>query len=52
MIENFKKMNFIKKKTNNRMMLNFVVTLGRSWRAKKAPKISSGYFNFLAKFLT
>ena len=45
-------MNFINKKANKQKVLNFVLTLGRSWRARKAPKLSSGYLNFLAKFLT
>ena len=45
-------MNFINKKTNKEKVLNFVLTLGRSWRARKAPKLSSEYLNFLAKFLT
>ena len=44
------KMNFINKKTNKQKVLNLVLTLGRSWRAKKAPKLSSDYLNFLAKF--
>ena len=44
-------MNLINKKTNKQKVLNFVLTLGRSWRAKKAPKLSSEYLNFLAKFL-
>ena len=30
------KMNFINKKTNKEKVINFVLTLGRSWRAKKA----------------
>ena len=46
------KMNFINKKSNKQKVLNFVLTLGRSWRAKKAPKLSSEHLNFLAKFLT
>ena len=46
------KMNFINKKTNKEKVLNFVLTFGRSWRAEKAPKLSSEYLNFLAKFLT
>ena len=45
-------MNFVNKKTNKQKVLNFVVTLGRSKREKKAPKLSSEYLNFLAKFLT
>ena len=45
-------MNFINKKTNKEKVLNFVLTLGKSWRAEKAPKLSSEYLNFLAKFLT
>ena len=45
-------MNFINKKANKQKVLNFVLTLGRSWRARKAPKLSSEYLNFLAKFLT
>ena len=45
-------MNFINKKINKEKVLNFVLRLGRSWRAKKAPKLSSEYFSFLAKFLT
>ena len=46
------KINFINKKTNKEMVLNFVLTLGRSRMAKKAPKHSSEYLNFLAKLLT
>ena len=42
-------MNFINKKTNKEKVLNFVLTLGRSWRAEKAPKPSSEYLIFLAK---
>ena len=45
-------MNFIIKKANKEKVLNLVQRLGRSWRAKKAPKLSSEYLNFLAKFLT
>ena len=45
-------MNFITNKTNKEKVLNFVLTLGKNWRAKKAPKLSSEYLNFLAKFLT
>ena len=30
-------------KKNRKKVLNFVLTLGRSWRAKKAPKRSSEY---------
>ena len=45
-------MNFIDKKTNKEKVLNFVLTLGRNWRVKKAPKLSSEYLNFSAKFLT
>ena len=45
-------MNFIDKKTNKEKAPNFVLTLDRSWRAKKAQKLSSKYLNFLAKFLT
>ena len=45
-------MNFIDKKTNKEKVLNFVLTLGRSWRVKKAPKLFSEYFNYSAKFLT
>ena len=44
-------MNFINKKTNKQKVLNFVLTLGRIWRVKKAPKLSSEYLNFLAKFV-
>ena len=44
-------MNFINKKTNKEKVLKFVLSLGRSWRGKKAPKLSSEYFSFLAKFL-
>ena len=44
-------MNFINKKTNKEKVLKFVLRLGRSWRAKKAPKFSAEYFSFLAKFL-
>ena len=44
--------NFINKKTNKERMLNFLLRLGRSWRARKPPKLSSEYFSFLAKFLT
>ena len=40
--------NFINKKTNKPKVLNFVLTLGRIWRVKKAPKLSSEYLNFLA----
>ena len=29
--------------TNKQNMLNFELTLGRSWRAKNAPKLSSKY---------
>ena len=36
-------MNFINKKTNKEKVLNVVLRLGRSWRAKKAPKLSSEY---------
>ena len=39
-------MNFINKKTNKEKVLNFVLRLGRSWRAKKAPKLSSEYLVF------
>ena len=46
------KMNFINKKTNKGKVLNFVLTLGRRWGTEKAPKLSSEYLNFLAKFLT
>ena len=46
------KINFIDKKTNKEMMLNFVLILDRSRMAKKAPKLSSEYLNFLAKLLT
>ena len=45
-------MNFINKKANNEKVLDFVLRLGRSFRAKKAPKLSSEYLNFPAKFLT
>ena len=45
-------MNFINKKTNKGKVLNFVLTLDRRWGAEKAPKLSSEYLNFLAKFLT
>ena len=45
-------MNFINKKINKEKVLNFVLRLGKSWRAKKAPKRSSEYLSFLAKFLT
>ena len=45
-------MNFINKKANKEKVLNFVLTLGKSWRAEKTPKLSSEYLNFLAKFLT
>ena len=38
-------------KTSNEIVLNFVLTLSRSFSAKKAPKVSSEYENFLAKFL-
>ena len=31
-------MNFINKKINKQKVLNFALTLGRSWRAKKASK--------------
>ena len=44
-------MNFINKKTNKEKVLNFVLRLSRSWRAKAAPKLSSEYFSFFAKFL-
>ena len=36
-------MNFINKKTNKEKVLNFVLWLGRSWRAKKAPKLFAEY---------
>ena len=39
-------MNFLNKKTNKEKVLNFVLRLGRSWRAKKAPKLSSEYLIF------
>ena len=42
-------MNFINKKTNKEKALNFVIRLGRSWRAKKAPKRFSEYLSFLGK---
>ena len=45
-------MNFINKKTNKEKVLKFALTLGKSWRAEKAPKLSSEYLNFLSKFLT
>ena len=45
-------MNFIDKKTKKKKVVNFVLTLARSWRAKKAPNLSSEYLNFLATFLT
>ena len=45
-------MNFIDEKTNKEKVLNFVLTLGRSWRVRKAPKLFSKYLNFSAKFLT
>ena len=45
-------MNFINKKTNKEKVLNFVLRLIRSWKAKKAPKISSEHFSFFPKFLT
>ena len=45
-------MNFVNKKANNEKVLDFVLRLGRSFRAKKAPKRSSEYLNFPAKFLT
>ena len=32
-------MNFINYKTNKQKVLNFVLTLGWSWRAKNAPKL-------------
>ena len=44
-------MNFINKKTNKKNVLSFVLRFGRSWRAKKAPKLSSEYLNFLAKLI-
>ena len=36
-------MNFINRKTNKEKVLNFVLRFGRSWRAKKTPKLSSEY---------
>ena len=45
------KMNFVNKKTNKQKVLNFVLTLGKSWRAKKAPNFFSEYLNLL-EFLT
>ena len=48
------KMNFINKKTNKKKVLNFLLTLGRSWRAKKKtffPKLSSEYLNFFTNIL-
>ena len=36
-------MNFINKKRNKQKELNFALTLKRSWKAKKAPKLSSEY---------
>ena len=45
-------MNFINKKANKEKVLNFVLTLGRSWTVKKSPKPSSEYLNFLAELLT
>ena len=36
-------MNYIDKKTNKKKVINFALTLGRSWRAKNAPKFSSKY---------
>ena len=51
MIENLPD-ELINKKTNKEKVLNFVLRLGRSWRAEKAPKLSSEYLSFLAKFLT
>ena len=41
------KMNFVNKKTNKQKVLNFVLTFGKSWRVKKAHKLSSGYLNLL-----
>ena len=38
-------------KTSNEIVLNFLLTLSRSISAKKAPKVSSEYENFSAKFL-
>ena len=43
--------NFINKKTNKEKVLNFALKLDRSWKAKKAPKRSSEYLNFMAKFV-
>ena len=45
-------MNFLNEKKNKEKMLNFVLTLGKSWRAEKAPKLSSEYLNFFVKLLT
>ena len=45
------KMNFVNKKTKKQKVLNFVLTFGKGWRSKKAPKLSSGYLNLL-EFLT
>ena len=42
-------MNFINKRTRKQNVLNFVLTLGRRWMAKKDPKFSSEYFEFLRK---
>ena len=44
--------NFINKKTNKEKVLNFVLRLDKSWRAKKAPKLSSEYLNSQTKFRT
>ena len=37
------KMKYINKKTNKQKMINFVLTLGRSTRAKNAPRIYLKY---------
>ena len=42
-------MNFIDKKTNKEKVLNFVLTLGRSWRVKKAPKLFFRVLELLSK---
>ena len=44
-------MNFVNKKANKEKVLNFVLIIGRGWRAKKSPKLPSEYLNFLAKLL-
>ena len=43
MIENLKDDELYQLEKNKQNVLNFVLTLGRSWRTKNAPKLSSKY---------